>query len=163
MTNHLVCRHLPPSALSVWPHGLYASSDLLPAIRISQCFHLSRLLKEYWKNFRESKWPGKQKVSLRLSADQCPEKCSGAHQLLCVDRQFGEGLNPRSILPQRIFHHAVVEARNDNIVPAVANAAKCNVQHGDDLIPEWLLAIEGDGPKEFLAFGVAGVVRAGVR
>src|SRR5438477_8315999 len=79
-----------------------------------------------------------------------------------MDGEFRQSLNACSVFPQRVFDNAEVEAGNDDVVPAVSNAAQSDIEHGDNLIAERFVAVESDGAEELLAFGVTGIVRAGI-
>ena len=94
---------------------------------------------------------------------RCQLSCYTAHQFLRMDGKLGQSLHPCSVLAERVLYHAKVKAGNDHVIPSVSDSTQCNIQHGDDLIAQWLLAVESDGAKKLLALSIAGIVRAGVR
>src|ERR1700757_2582077 len=76
-----------------------------------------------------------------------------------MNRYLRQSFHSRTILAERVLDDTVIKSRDDNIVPMISDAAQCNIEHGDDLISQRLMALEGDRAEEFLALGVAGIVR----
>src|SRR5581483_5094858 len=89
-------------------------------------------------------------------------RLSRADELLRPNRKFCQSFHARPVFPQGVFHYAKIEARNDDVVPAIANSTQRHIQHGHDLPAQRFVTVESDGPKEFLAFGIARVVRSRV-
>lgn len=58
----------------------------------------------------------------------------GSHQLLHVDRHFGQRFDSRAVFAQSVLHHAEIEARDYDVIPSVSDSAQRYVQHSDNLI-----------------------------
>jgi hypothetical protein len=79
----------------------------------------------------------------------------GSHQFLRMDRHLGQGLDSRAVLAQSVLHHAEIESRDHDVIPVVPDSAQGYVQHSDNPIAQWFVAVERDGAKKFLAFRIA--------
>src|SRR3954463_2744375 len=97
-------------------------------------------------------WPGRSSRLKQLARDQS----------LRVDGYFGQSFDARPVLAESVLDDTEIEARDDDIIPVISDAAQGNVKHGDNLRSQWILAFQRDGAEEFLAFRISGIVRAGV-
>src|SRR5258706_13395496 len=84
-------------------------------------------------------------------------------QSLYVERQGAKVFNSFSKLAKSVFNNQIIQIWQNHIVPVIANASEGYIQHGYDLIPQWLGRIQRDCAEEFLAFCITGVVRASIR
>jgi hypothetical protein len=84
------------------------------------------------------------------------------YKFLRVDWHTRETFHVGALFRQRVFHYAEIEARDDHVVPVIADSAQGYVEHGDDAVTKRLVTVQRDGAEELLALGVAGVVGAGV-
>ena len=85
-----------------------------------------------------------------------------ADQSLNIDRQVGHSFDSFSGFDESVFDHEIIESGDDHIVPMVADTAEGDVEHGDDIFTERIFGFEGDRTEKFLAFGISGVVGAGI-
>src|SRR5207302_1415018 len=76
--------------------------------------------------------------------------------------ELSQGFDARAVLAESVLDHTEIEARDDDGMPAVSDSTQGNIEHGDDLVAERFVAVEGYCAEEFLAFGIPGIVRSGV-
>jgi hypothetical protein len=67
------------------------------------------------------------------------------HHGLDVERQFRKRLHPRAELTQGVLYYDIVETGNDHVIPMIAEAPQGHVQHGDNLLAQWLVRLKRDG------------------
>jgi len=79
-----------------------------------------------------------------------------------VNGELSQGFDACPVFAESVFDDTEIEARDHDIVPPISDSSQRYIQHGHDLGAKRLVTIEGDRAKEFLAFRVARVVRAGI-